>query len=212
MYALDAADGSQRWAVDPPRDPSGSPAVVDDTVYMGGSNVHALDAHDGTERWSTEGGETNIRIRVSAHDNDSLLVHAGEEIYALDAADGTERWRADTSTLFRAPLAVADGTVYAPTREEWAYSSGSDGSLYAFDAASGDVQWQFTVAGGLSPPTIADGTVYGCSNPGNTGGRLYAIDATDGTERWSFPVSADAPTAADGTVYASGYSLYALDT
>ncbi|WP_299331085.1 PQQ-binding-like beta-propeller repeat protein [Haloplanus sp.] len=53
MYALDTSDGSERWRLRTvERELRSSPAVTDDTVYLGSSDdsVYLLDADDGTNQ------------------------------------------------------------------------------------------------------------------------------------------------------------------
>ena len=205
MYALDPADGSTRWSVEIAGFVGGSPVVDDDTVYFAGDEtVYGLDTADGTERWTT--AVDGSRLRVSAQAGDTLYARGWDGIYALDGADGTERWRVDfpTSLIFPGGLAVADDTVYASVRGGPLYEIDSDGNAWPY----------FQVENGMATsPVVADRTVYVGSNVGDSGGRLHALDTAEGTERWSFPVGlSSAPAVADGTVYASGDSLYALET
>jgi outer membrane protein assembly factor BamB len=46
---------------------------------------------------------------------------------------------------------VVDGTVYA---------GGNNGDVYAFNAASGHLDWHVVTASAESGPTVVDGTVY----------------------------------------------------
>ena len=104
----------------------------------------------------------------------------------------TTQWTFDvaaTSELFlRAPV-VADGTVFVG-RE----------SVYALDAASGDISWQTSAPRGLAGPlATADGTVYTANGNG-----VFALDATNGDATTLTTVSTDtlgAPTVVDETLY-----------
>lgn len=102
--------------------------------------------------------------------------------------------------------AVADGVVYAPSK---------DGNLYAVDAESGDRidGWPVVLDDeSVSPPTVADGAVY----VGDDSGVLYAIDTDTAEIRWRFgtdgPVRGS-PTVVAGTVYITSNdgSIYAVD-
>ncbi len=74
------------------------------------------------------------------------------------------RWGATS----RAAAVAGDGVVYA---------GGTDGSLWAFDAATGDVRWTAdTGAEVTSAPAVADGLVV----VGNDDGDVVAVDARDG--------------------------------
>ena len=55
-YAVDARTGEQRWAFDT-YGSRGSPAVVEDTVYIGGVNaIYAVDAVSGEQLWEYDTG------------------------------------------------------------------------------------------------------------------------------------------------------------
>ncbi len=89
----------------------------------------------------------------------------------------------------RSSPAVMDGTVYA---------GGDNGDVYAFNAASGHLDWHVVTASAESGPTVAAGTVY----VGSAGG-MYALNAANGKLRWtSGSGSAEStPAVVAGTVY-----------
>lgn len=82
------------------------------------------------------------------------------------------------------------------------YIGMDSGFLYAIDAISGEIRWQFQAGAFRSSPSIsaADNTLY----VGSKDGYLYALDALNGAKRWSFrtdgPVRSD-PVVRDGSVY-----------
>jgi outer membrane protein assembly factor BamB/serine/threonine protein kinase len=84
---------------------------------------------------------------------------------------------------------VVDGTVYV---------GGNDGNAYAFNAATGHLDWSTVTASADSGPTVADGTVYI-----GTAGGMYALNAANGHSRWSYGSGSagSSPVVADGTVY-----------
>jgi outer membrane protein assembly factor BamB len=106
------------------------------------------------------------------------------------------------------------------------------GSLYALDAASGQVKWDCEAMGVTmhfySSPAVSDGLVYFDTNAGyfgsdvmTSGGSLYALDAQTGQEKWTstpddrfWPTFS--PVVSDGVVYFgndrdSGDYLHAFD-
>ena len=97
--------------------------------------------------------------------------------------------------------AVVDGVVYA---------GGNNGDVYAFNAASGHLDWHYVTASAESGPTVADGTVY----VGSAGG-MYALNAANGNPRWSFGKGSpeSTPVVVGSTVYVVGNdgTVYALD-
>jgi outer membrane protein assembly factor BamB len=84
------------------------------------------------------------------------------------------RWRVTTGDSVQTQPALADGVVYV---------TGTDGTLYALSADTGQPFWRFYLGPTFpSAPTVAGGTVY----VGTADGRLHAIDAQQGLERWQF--------------------------
>jgi eukaryotic-like serine/threonine-protein kinase len=180
FYAVDIADGTQRWKVDVGhRFGSSSPVVADGTISVG----------------------TN---------GDGLLVVSGPEdeeqfeacaVIALDVETGEEVWRYDEfgehDNVDSSP-AVASGRVYVSGEK----------ALYALDAETGSVVWSRNVAASArASPAIHDGLVYyaGPYRGGDAPSRLWALDAAPGKTRWTYNVvdisQKVSPAVADGTVY-----------
>jgi outer membrane protein assembly factor BamB len=125
-------------------------------------------------------------------------------------AIGTLRWSAAAGYADRvegSPVIGFDGTVYV---------GADDGSVYAFNGATGDIRWATMVqtAGADSTPVLgADGSLYV-----GAGNSVVALDAATGIQKWRFDTAGDvesAPTlASDGTLYfgADDARVYALDS
>jgi outer membrane protein assembly factor BamB len=72
-------------------------------------------------------------------------------------------------------VAAADGLVV--------FGSSADHKVYALDAGTGTVRWQFYTEGPVRmAPTLADGAVF----VGSDDGRVYCLSAADGILRWQF--------------------------
>jgi outer membrane protein assembly factor BamB len=114
-------------------------------------------------------------------------------------------WTRQTGGPVMPGVAVADGTVYAASNDEY---------LYALDAATGERRWrQYTGAHADSSPSVAGGVVYIGSWFKH---RVYALDAVTGKIRWTSPTGSSidsSPTVADGIVYigSDDHDMYALD-
>jgi outer membrane protein assembly factor BamB len=123
VYALDRTTGDVLWESEVGAGVS-SPAVVGDTVYVGGGTfaasgrVVALDAADGSEKWSfTPNGPVQASITYAG----GRVVFATNTdhgtIYALDATNGAPAWSYEplpSQYILGSPV-VADGVVYAPS-------------------------------------------------------------------------------------------------
>ena len=83
------------------------------------------------------------------------------------------------------------------------------GRFYAFDAATGDVLWQFQANGPISgSATVLGHLVYFSTLKQRT----YALDARTGRLVWSFPDGKYSPVVSDDLrVYLVGYArIYAM--
>lgn len=213
-FARDASptssDPAVEWTFDGDGPFWGGPAVVDDTVYIGGADesVYALDARTGSEQWSFQTGH---RVEATpAYGSGTVYVGSYDQhVYAIDAERGTRRWKRDVGGLVRGSATVWDGDVYVGVGCHnlacaW-YADESEvtenGWVYSLDAKSGETNWRFDAGDEVvSTPAVADDTVY----VGGSNGRLYALDAASGEERWSHEVRDmiwSSPAVAFGTVY-----------
>ncbi|MFI9309804.1 outer membrane protein assembly factor BamB family protein [Streptomyces triculaminicus] len=218
LYALDAADGTERWRL-----------ATDGWVYSlkadrgtvvtgtRGGGVQAWEAANGELLWEMSGAQTDFETPDCGpvvHDG-TVYVWADARLRALEARTGVERWSypvGDTAACGGVPvrlLQAPDGVVYvaAGTR------------VLAIDVARGDVRWRFEApAVFLSAPAFASG-------PAVTGGgvyiadylgTVYALDATTGRDRWRIATEARQSTepvlVSAGAVHlGSGSALYTLD-
>ena len=78
------------------------------------------------------------------------------------------------------------------------------GRFYSFDAATGDVQWQFKANGPISgSATVLHGIVYFATLKRRT----YALNAKTGHLLWSYPDGKYSPVVADDErLYLVGYT------
>jgi len=185
------------------------PAVVGDTVYVGGSNgdpvyLYAFDRESGEERWRVEGTDTFGLESAPAVVGDTVFAAGGSRvdefgwIAALDIEDGSERWRTEVDGSPRIDPTVVDGAVYAGLR---------GGEFYALDAETGDVLWDYdareargTNLKNRGAPTVADGVVYVATGDGS----VVGLDVESGEETWEADVDETIdtpPIVVDGVLY-----------
>jgi len=135
LYAIDAANGTLKWAFETGGNVRSSPAISSDgaTVFVGSfdGKLYAIDAASGTEKWAFEtGGEVYSSPAISS---DGATVFVGSEdnkLYAIDAADGTEKWAFVTGGYVdSSPALSSDGSTV--------FVGSYDGKLYAIHAANG---------------------------------------------------------------------------
>lgn len=126
-------------------------AVADGTVFVGGEDaIVALDADSGAEQWRDEGPAVRVAVR------DGTVFAAAsigdDNVRALDADSGTTDWRVDfDSGIERCyHLLPAAGWLFV----------GGHGRIFALEADSGRVRWQFGEGGGNHGAAVADDRVY----------------------------------------------------
>ncbi len=232
VYAINATNGKTVWTTPPfagfATVPS-SPTVADGVVYIGAEGafgwdirpgtsisqicygVYALNATSGAQLWKYNIGYSGGASPVVVG---GVVYYVPEEnnLFALNATSGAEIWN------YSAPMgnpsqgnpynvnvdsypAVVDGIVYLGSDE---------GNVYAFNAASGTILWNYTIGkGALSTPNVADGVLHVGSSDDN----IYALNATNGVELWSYPTSGavDSPAVINGVLYVGGgNNIYAL--
>ncbi|MFB6155959.1 MAG: PQQ-binding-like beta-propeller repeat protein [Haloferacaceae archaeon] len=243
--ALDPQSGDVAWTT---RDGYETRFVglVDGTLY---GMRFRTDAADELVAWNAADGsvqrtaevDDDATFRDAAVAGDALYRSAGgvtddgpNEVVSHDASDGRVRWRTrltpegeEAQAVLSAP-AVADGTVYVHTApsDSFDYGEGVLSTVYALDAADGEVRWTHDTSTALrGDPSAAGDTVYvgghalpkkEAENP--TMPRRYptvhALAAADGSDRWSYLVRAESddsvlttetPALAGGRVYGGSY-------
>jgi polyvinyl alcohol dehydrogenase (cytochrome) len=137
-----------------------TPAVADDTVYVGdwSGNFLALALADGTVRWSFEApehenvyaGQIVSSAAVADVDGERRVFFAsGKTLYALDARDGTKRWEhtlnpgggpEDPTEIESSPV-VAQGLVIVGY--DGHDQPGVRAGVVAVDARTGEQRWYF---------------------------------------------------------------------
>lgn len=180
--AVGPADGNRRWAfrfgiVD-------GLAVDDSTLYATElRRVTAYDRTDRTRQWQFR-AESTIRYPPIVA-QETLYVATDSTVYAVDTTDGTERWRVGPRiTIAETGIAVGAEAVFFD----------GHGGLYAVDKETGEKRRVFSPDGPdeiVTPPAIADGTVYVGARPDRSNSdskrtlTVYAVDPDDGTKKWS---------------------------
>jgi eukaryotic-like serine/threonine-protein kinase len=167
-YGIDASSGAINWSTDTPNAfVSSAPAIANGLVYASKAytgRVYAFRPASGGVVWRSSrlAGVLDSSPAVS----DTTLYLGNNEtnqLFAIDARFGTVVWFASGGGG-TGGVVLANGVVY---------SGSHDGSLYAFDAASGAVLWKSPPTGGViaSSPVVVNGVVY----VGSDDGTLYAF-------------------------------------
>lgn len=208
VYAFDAATGTTIWSSETGGIVLGSPAVANGTVYVGSydGNLYALDATTGVTEWA-DTLLTNGNGILSSPAVVGGIVYVGTQyqdggghMYAVVATTGAILWSVQTAVDINSSPAVANGVVYV---------GGFDSKVYAFNAATGELQWSTTTIPGdqiISSPAVANGVVYIATE---FNGEIYALDANTGVVLWTDSLGggvSSSPTVVNGVLYIDTYN------
>ena len=140
-----------------------------------------------------------------------------QQVYILDAETGVQKatftpQAEQRGIVYWSPVAVGGGLAFVGYADSTARGSAG---LYAFDAATGQQQWQIPAQNLILPaPVYADGVVYF----GDSDGKVYAVDVETKTVKPGWPFQAKeaiwaSPLVAGGRVYvgAMDHHVYCLD-
>jgi outer membrane protein assembly factor BamB len=197
VYAVDAESGREIWRRITRGPVPSTPAVAAGMVYFVSydGNFYALNAETGALKWKfATGGERRFEAK------------------GLHGMQPKNQTIADPFDIYLSSPVVTEGMVY--------FGSG-DGYLYALDAATGDLRWQFKTGDVVhASPAYVNGVVF----VGSWDSYFYAVDAKTGAEKWRFHAGEDplmhnqvgfqsSPSIIDGTVYTGcrDAQVYALD-
>ena len=239
VYALNAGTDAVRWQFPKTGKPAigavyASPGVAGNMVYVGSDDgrIYALKDTTGVPAWSKPCNKLGDRVRSSPVFVDGIVYATSGSGYvcALRAASGARYW----NPVWIGPGApgssptVASDTPGTSLNRVGIYVGSGDGHVYALNASSGAISWQFPPKGqpgiGIidSQPALSpDGSALYAASSG-ADGHLYALAAGTGRILWEYPaknkpgigaVDSQPAVTADGSAiyFASGFDVYALD-
>lgn len=198
VFALDRADGRERFGFDVGSPIESSPVVRGGVDFFGAWNgrVYALDLRTHRLRWSRNLGAKITSSAAIAGGTLYIGDYAGR-LWALSARTGATRWTAAVDGRIYGTPAVAGGRVFVP--------SSTGDSLTAF-STSGRKLWRVGTGGYVySSPAVWRGRV--CF--GSYDGYLYGVSAASGRVLWRVwaggPISG-AAVVVDGVAYAGSFA------
>jgi eukaryotic-like serine/threonine-protein kinase len=154
FYAIDAETGQEKWRFKGGEDCfihnqqgfQSSAAVVDGVVYVGcrDGHLYAVDAATGRKKWDYPTSKGWVNSTPAVRDG---LVYAGTSdgyrFFALDAKTGRLRFNFDAKGAVFSSPALAAALVYFGS---------TNGKLYAVDAKTGELAWQFQTESAKNDP------------------------------------------------------------
>lgn len=178
VYALDAFNGSVIWKSPTPGFLDCSPSINDGIVYVAGhfggnsgvngpGMLYALNASDGTQLWNRTFGRPVFGGTPAVVSGVVYVGNADGNFYALNGSNGEIIWKKDflASMSFSSPAFVNNVLLVAVNTLR---------TLYAVNAADGEVFWNCTVRGLIDDsPAVAGKTLYF----GDTNATVYAYES-----------------------------------
>jgi|GEM_PF-6108785 len=157
-----------------------SPAVDPDdgTVFIAASATFvALRPENGAEKWHVS---TKSWMYQAACAMDATTVYRGDNggvFYAIDKA-GAVKWQFDTGVrgpIYCQPALGANGLLYFTQAWSSDVAPGARGRLYALEATTGQLLWQYEIGWSSSSPALTADTLLACGDPGSGKAVLYAF-------------------------------------
>jgi len=191
LYAINPANGSQKW-ISPAGD-FNSPQTIapDGTIYLGGlvdRKLYALNPADGTVKWScATDGTISYSPALGADGTIYTGVSGATIVYAINP-DGSLRWKYNTQgiTVDFSPSVGADGTIYIGSNSPTMLALNADGTSKWIFATSGII---------MTPPIIGDNNLLYLGS----GSKLYAISNAPPCPVFNLGKSASSTSVLPGT-------------
>jgi len=195
LIGIEADTGEEQWRYQLPEGSAPRvPALLDGVAYVGSEagDFTAIDITTGELLWTVDTGDNPTGTAVVA-DGIAYIGSAAEDqtgsLAAYDAESGELLWRRDDP--MHSP-SVSNGV---------GYSGSGDGTVYAFDTATGEELWRIQVGGVARPLAVAGDILY---VPSDGDRAVYAIDIATGEELWHVDVDGNIDSqvaVTDGRIY-----------
>jgi alcohol dehydrogenase (cytochrome c) len=166
--------------------------------------------------WRFDTGQTQAIKASPILMNGVLYITTPDNLWAIDAHTGTERWH----YLHPANNAFHIGHRGAAVYKDTVYLTTPDCHLIAFDAESGKVKWNVTIAdsnkgywSSNAPLVVGNHLLVGVSGDfDNVPGQLKSIDADTGKLQWIFYSTPPAGTRGSKSGGATGGQMWTTGT
>jgi outer membrane protein assembly factor BamB len=186
VIALDSATGAIRWWRALPSGSESSPLIHDGRVFFGSQNgtVFALDDSDGAVVWRYRAASA-VKASPTLSDGALYFGDYSGRLQAISERTGRRLWVSKSegallgSGNFYSTAAVVYGRVFL---------GNTDGRIYAYDAASGKLDWAVQTGGYVyASPAVTNAPGLGPTlYIGSYNGSFYALNARSGHISWRF--------------------------
>ncbi len=168
LYCVE--EEGELWSYDTGSRSVSSPAVYDDTIYVGNDagELHAVDVASGERIWRYRGeGAVTGAPTVDPDGSSIYFGSTADRVYALNP-DGEEVWRLQTNEEVETTPAVIGDVVTVTTR---------GAVIYRVDADTGDQVNSHSVGDGVrSSPAVVSRDGRDINVFGSEDGRVYAVE------------------------------------
>ena len=199
LYAVDAGTGQARWEF--PRNPTDT---FSESMLLGVGNgllyvlsnegpysgvppyqLYVLSTDDGSVRWHALSEPGHI---LALYNNGVIYVGMDNAIAAYRASDGQRLWN-NSDVLNAFPTLVAQGVLYLYNAD----TSVGAADIFAVDAGTGKMLWQYASGKPMLVRAVANGLVYAITQDDGplVDNTIYALDAANGAVRWTHDIGHD---------------------
>jgi eukaryotic-like serine/threonine-protein kinase len=202
---VSSASGSLLWRYQTENEVRATPAVSQDTVFIGSydNNLHAINRSTGKLRWKfpTEGG---ICVTPALFRGSVIFGSQDFNVYSVNQGMGKEDWRYRTWNRVHSSPRICENRLYIGSDDMY---------VHAVEPATGIMIWRHQAYREIwSSAAYDNGIVF----IGSSDASVYAIDALTGEHKWRFRAQAEvisSPAVMDGYVYfgSRDYAIYAVD-
>lgn len=194
VVALNRNTGKTLWDVELDTALSGGVGVYEDSLFVGGNDgsVLRLNSSDGSLVWKTK--VTGEVLAPPQGDGRHVVAQTYDgKLFGMDYASGEKKWTYDSNV----PVLTLRGTSTPILDGGRVYAAFANGRVMAFQADSGDIDWEVRVAISQGRSEIErivdiDGSMATAGNElyaASYQGRIAAIEMGSGRKLWQQNVS-----------------------
>lgn len=175
FYALDLADGQEKWKFHSELGFRAPAAVKDSFVYVGDTEgrFNCLDIATGKPVWSIS-TEAEINAGANFYKDQVIIGSQSGVLYSLNAKTGKETWRYTIDNMVQCSPTIVDDRVFL---------AGCDSLLHTIDVNTGKKISQLEIA---DPTGVTPAAVGGLLYFGTQGAKVLAVDWKQNKIVWSY--------------------------